>query len=186
LPSEGFILNHYHEFKKLKLVYIGNKFDWRENEIKEEKILTARTSIGKFWFKQTGQLSRKKINAINPHVLHAHFGRGGALALPLAQKFGLPLYVTYHGGDATKYTHQKNRLIPSIYQRRLKNLQQYASGFLCVSNFIAQRLEAQGFPKNKLITHYIGIDCKNIIKPIKKNGPMLFVGRLTKKRALIY
>jgi glycosyltransferase involved in cell wall biosynthesis len=104
--------------------------------------------------------------------------------LPLAQKLGLPLYVTYHGGDATKYTHQKSRIIPTIYQRRLKNLQSYANGFLCVSKFIANRLADQGFPRHKLITHYIGINCKNIIKPIMKNGPMLFVGRLTKKKGV--
>ncbi len=184
LPSEGFIQTHYHEFNKLRPVYLANKLGWHENEIKEKKILTSTTSIGNFWFKQTGKLSLKNINNLNPQVIHAHFGRGGALVLPLAQKLGLPLYVTYHGGDATKYTHQKSRIIPTIYQRRLKNLQSYANGFLCVSKFIAQRLADQGFPRHKLITHYIGINCKNIIKPTIKNGPMLFVGRLTKKKGV--
>ena len=184
LPSEGFIQTHYHEFNKLRPVYLANKLGWHENEIKEKKILTSTTSIGQFWFKQTGKLSLKNINNLNPQVIHAHFGRGGALVLPLAQKLGLPLYVTYHGGDATKYTHQKSRIIPTIYQRRLKNLQSYANGFLCVSKFIAQRLADQGFPRHKLITHYIGINCKNIIKPTIKNGPMLFVGRLTKKKGV--
>jgi len=184
LPSEGFIQTHYHAFSKLRPVYLANKLGWHENEIKEKKILTSTTSIGQFWFKQTGKLSLKNINNLNPQVIHAHFGRGGALVLPLAQKLGLPLYVTYHGGDATKYTHQKSRIIPTIYQRRLKNLQSYANGFLCVSKFIAQRLADQGFPRHKLITHYIGINCKNIIKPTIKNGPMLFVGRLTKKKGV--
>jgi len=184
LPSEGFIQTHYHAFNKLRPVYLANKLGWHENEIKEKKILTSTTSIGNFWFKQTGKLSLKNINNLNPQVIHAHFGRGGALVLPLAQKLGLPLYVTYHGGDATKYTHQKSRIIPTIYQRRLKNLQSYANGFLCVSKFIAQRLADQGFPRHKLITHYIGINCKNIIKPTIKNGPMLFVGRLTKKKGV--
>ena len=184
LPSEGFIQTHYHAFNKLRPVYLANKLGWHENEIKEKKILTSTTSIGQFWFKQTGKLSLKNINNLNPQVIHAHFGRGGALVLPLAQKLGLPLYVTYHGGDATKYTHQKSRIIPTIYQRRLKNLQSYANGFLCVSKFIAQRLADQGFPRHKLITHYIGINCKNIIKPTIKNGPMLFVGRLTKKKGV--
>ena len=184
LPSEGFIQTHYHAFNKLRPVYLANKLGWHENEIKEKKILTSTTSIGQFWFKQTGKLSLKNINNLNPQVIHAHFGRGGALVLPLAQKLGLPLYVTYHGGDATKYTHQKSRIIPTIYQRRLKNLQSYATGFLCVSKFIAQRLADQGFPRHKLITHYIGINCKNIIKPTIKNGPMLFVGRLTKKKGV--
>lgn len=184
LPSEGFIQTHYHAFNKLRPVYLANKLGWHENEIKEKKILTSTSSIGQFWFKQTGKLSLKNINNLNPQVIHAHFGRGGALVLPLAQKLGLPLYVTYHGGDATKYTHQKSRIIPTIYQRRLKNLQSYANGFLCVSKFIAQRLADQGFPRHKLITHYIGINCKNIIKPTIKNGPMLFVGRLTKKKGV--
>ena len=104
-------------------------------------------------------------------MLHAHFGRGGALALPIAQRLDIPLYVTYHGGDATKFTHERKRLLPTIYQRRLSAMQDYANGFLCVSDFVARRLEAQGFPKHKLITHYIGIDLADMQAPTSKRWP---------------
>jgi len=184
LPSEGFIPTHYRNFNKLKPVYVANKFDWRANDIKEKKILTVQNSLAKFWFKQTGNFNLAIFDNLAPVVVHAHFGRGGALALPIAKKLELPLYVTYHGGDATKHTHQSKKFFPTIYQKRLKMLQTYASGFLCVSKFIMKRLEEQGFPKHKLILHYIGINCDKLVKPEKKNGPLLFAGRLTDKKGV--
>jgi glycosyltransferase involved in cell wall biosynthesis len=92
--------------------------------------------------------------------------------------------VTFHGGDATKETHRRRRLIPTIYQRRLEQLQAYASGFLCVSQFVAERLGAQGFPKSKLITHYIGIDLAKMTPPHQRNGRLLYIGRLVDKKGV--
>ncbi|MDB2390660.1 glycosyltransferase [Alphaproteobacteria bacterium] len=185
LPSEGFIKSHYISFDRLSPVYLANKIGWRADEITESKYLTARTIFGSALFKQTGfSMVYKSLEALKPQVLHAHFGRGGALALPVARRLNIPLYVTYHGGDATKFTHQRKRRIPTIYQRRLAALQDYANGFLCVSNFVAKRLEEQGFPKHKLITHYIGIDLADIQPPTPRNGRLLFIGRLVGKKGV--
>jgi hypothetical protein len=38
--------------------------------------------------------------------------------LPIARARGIPLVVTFHGGDATKEKHYRCRLVPTIYQRR--------------------------------------------------------------------
>lgn len=185
LPSEGFIKSHYIGFDRLSPVYLANKFGWRAGELTGAKRLTAHTSLGTTVFKQTGfSMAYKSLKALNPKVLHAHFGRGGALALPVAQRLNIPLYVTYHGGDATKFTHERKRLLPTIYQRRLVALQAYANGFLCVSNFVAKRLEEQGFPKHKLITHYIGIDLADIQPPTLRDGRLLFIGRLVGKKGV--
>ena len=62
---------------------------------------------------------RPDLRALRPLLLHAHFGRGGALALPIAQALGIPLVVTFHGADATKETHYRPRVVPRIYARRL-------------------------------------------------------------------
>jgi len=180
LPSEGFIPTHYRGFDRLQPVYVANRFGWRADELDGPKLATGRGPIGRFLFKQTGHADLGPMRAFDAVALHAHFGRGGALA----RQLGLPLYVTYHGGDATKNTHQRQRLIPTIYQRRLAALQDYARAFLCVSDFVARRLADQGFPRDKLVTHYIGIDCSRLEAPQARTGPYLFAGRLTGKKGV--
>ena len=185
LPSEGFIKTHYSAFDAANLVYLASQFGWRAGELDGQTMATASGALQRFVFKQTGHTSRlADLRQLAPKSIHAHFGRGGALALPVAQALGVPLYVTFHGGDATKQTHRRRRLIPTIYQRRLSRLQAYASGFLCVSKFVADRLAAQGFPKLKLITHYIGIDLADMTPPIQRQGRLLFIGRLVDKKGV--
>ena len=185
LPSEGFIKTHYSTFDAANLVYLASQFGWRVAELDGQTIATASGAIQRFLFKQTGHTSRlADLRQLAPKSVHAHFGRGGALALPVARALGVPLHVTFHGGDATKETHQRRRLIPTIYQRRLSQLQAYASGFLCVSQFVADRLAAQGFPKSKLIKHYIGIDLAQMTPPSQRNGRLLFAGRLIDKKGV--
>ena len=185
LPSEGFIKTHYTAFNAANLVYLASHFGWRAAELDGQMMATAPDSLRRLWFKQTGRTRiLPDLKALAPQSVHAHFGRGGALALPLAEALGVPLFVTFHGGDATKETHQRRRLIPTIYQRRLSHLQAYASGFLCVSQFVADRLAAQGFPKAKLITHYIGIDVFGMQQPGQRQGRLLFIGRLVDKKGV--
>ena len=185
LPSEGFIKTHYMAFDAANLVYLASHFGWRAAELDGQMVATAPDSLRRFWFKQTGRTCiLPDLKSLAPRSVHAHFGRGGALALPLAEALGVPLFVTFHGGDATKETHQRRRLIPTIYQRRLSHLQAYASGFLCVSQFVADRLAAQGFPKAKLITHYIGIDVSGMQQPEQRQGRLLFIGRLVDKKGV--
>jgi glycosyltransferase involved in cell wall biosynthesis len=185
LPSEGFIKTHYTAFDAANLVYVASHFGWRAAELDGQMMATAPDSLRRFWFKKTGRTSiLPDLKALAPRSVHAHFGRGGALALPLAEALGVPLFVTFHGGDATKETHQRRRLIPTIYQRRLSHLQAYASGFLCVSQFVADRLVAQGFPKAKLITHYIGIDVSGMQQPEQRQGRLLFIGRFVDKKGV--
>ena len=185
LPSEGFIKTHYTAFDAANLVYLASQFGWRAAELDGQTMATASGVMQRFLFKQTGHTPRlADLRQLALRSVHAHFGRGGALVLPVARALGVPLYVTFHGGDATKETHRRRRLIPTIYQRRLSQLQAYASGFLCVSQFVADRLAAQGFPKSKLITHYIGIDLSQMMPPNQRNGRLLFIGRLIDKKGV--
>jgi len=185
LPSEGFIKSHYTGFDAAQLVYMASQFGWRAAELDGPRLATAPDALRRLWFKQTGYTAiLPALRQLAPRAIHAHFGRGGALALPVAKALGVPLYVTYHGGDATKDTHRRQRLFPTIYQRRLAALQAYASGFLCVSQFVADRLAAQGFPKDKLITHYIGIDVAAMRPPKPRQGRLLFLGRLVDKKGV--
>lgn len=141
-------------------------------------------------FKQAGIVpDLDALRARNPRIVHAQFGRGGALALPIARALGLKLVVTFHGGDATKATHYRRRLLPTLYQRRLPALQREAAAFVCVSDFIRDTLLARGFPADKLVVLRNGVDIApgTSTEPPPLDRPyVLFVGRLVAKKGLAH
>jgi len=138
-------------------------------------------------FKQLGILPRQPdLAALQPRIIHAHFGRGGALALPIARRLGIPLVVTYHGGDATKDKHYRPQLLPTIYQRRTDWLKREASAFICVSDFIRDRLLDRGFPPDKLKVIRYGVEIDSATESIAPDDEpyALFVGRFVEKKGI--
>ena len=114
-----------------------------------------------------------------PDLVHAHFASGGRTALPLARALRVPLVVTLHGADVTVRGSQPDRY---------KRLGEEASLFLCVSKFIRDRALEAGFPSQKLLVHYIGID-RGLFSPSAEpeaSQGVLFVGRLVEKKGCEY
>jgi glycosyltransferase involved in cell wall biosynthesis len=60
--------------------------------------------------------------------------------------------------------------------------------FLCVSNFIRKQALAKGFPADKTMVHYTGIDVDyfQADPQIKRSPTVLFVGRLVPKKGCEY
>jgi colanic acid/amylovoran biosynthesis glycosyltransferase len=138
-------------------------------------------------FKQLGLVPPSPdLAALRPRVVHAQFGRGGALALPIARSLRVPLVVTFHGGDATKDKHYGN--VPSIFRRRLSALKQEAALFVCVSQSVHDRLIDRGFPPNKLRVIRIGVDVQPAIEAVRPASPpyVVFVGRFVEKKGCKY
>src|SRR6202007_164135 len=139
-------------------------------------------------FKHLGALPPSPdLRALNPRLVHAHFGRGGALALPIARALGASLVVQYHGGDATKDKHYRRSLLPTIYQQRLAELQRKAALIICVSDFIRDRLLARGFPAEKLLVHRYGVEMDGLdaAPPAGASQPyLLFAGRFVEKKGI--
>jgi glycosyltransferase involved in cell wall biosynthesis len=143
----------------------------------------------RFRFKQLGVLpAQPDLRVLGVRVVHAQFGRGGALALPIARALGVPLVVTFHGGDATKDKHYRRSLIPTVFQRRLAALQKEAALFLCVSEFVRQRLAARGFPPEKLKVLRLGveIDTARATEPPVDPPTAVFVGRFVEKKGIAH
>jgi colanic acid/amylovoran biosynthesis glycosyltransferase len=114
-----------------------------------------------------------------PHLLHAHFASGGRSALPLSRYLQVPLIVTLHGSDITMRTD---------YASRYRELWNESSLFICVSDFIRKKAVEAGFPENKLLVHYIGVDLE-IFRPRleqKRRELVLFVGRLVEKKGCAF
>jgi colanic acid/amylovoran biosynthesis glycosyltransferase len=189
--SESFIQRQYRAFQELEPIYVGTKRG--PLAPKDALILAAPGPFGTYArtaFRQWGHIPPQLDRAIaerKPGLIHAQFGLGGALALPIAQKTGLPLVVTFHGGDATKDKHfQRRVLVPTIFQRRRDRMVETARTILCVSRFVRDRLVERGLPADKLVTHYLGIDipAEVVLPPGGVSDTVLFVGRLVEKKGV--
>jgi glycosyltransferase involved in cell wall biosynthesis len=189
--SESFIARQYCAFKSLDPIFVGTKRG--PLAPKDSVILAAPGVLGaaaRLSFRHFGNIPAKLDRLVaerRPRLIHAQFGLGGALALPIAEKAGLPLVVTFHGGDATKDKHFAERgPLPTIFQRRRKAMVEKTSAFFCVSQFVRDTLIERGFPAAKLHTHYLGIDIPRevVLTPTGLSSTVLFVGRLVEKKGV--
>ncbi|MEF3351633.1 glycosyltransferase [Paenibacillus sp. GYB006] len=134
----------------------------------------------------------KIIKKKNLSVIHAHFGVDAVYALNACNKCNIPLLVTFHGYDITRLP--KFKMYPFsylVYFFNYKKLAENATLFLAVSNHIKTKLIERGFPSEKIMVHYIGIDLEKIVyrdeTEINNNEIIITtVGRLTEKKGIGY
>ena len=122
-------------------------------------------------------------------LIHAHFGPNGVYALPLARKLKVPLVVTFHGYDITLNRRAVWRTGKLLYYQLLwheRELQSQAAGFIAVSQFIRDRLIEHGYPKEKILLHYIGVDTEKFVPGNNQAEEryILCVGRHTEKKGI--
>ena len=109
--------------------------------------------------------------------------------MPLARTLNIPLVVTFHGYDAsyTDETFRQNRS-GRWYLRQRKRLNIAAGAILADSEFLTRKLFDQGFSREKVRTHHIGVDPEKF-KPqseVPREKIVLFVGRLVEKKGCEY
>lgn len=130
----------------------------------------------------------RAIRESGAELVHAHFGVEGVYALPLARKMALPLVTTFHGFDATTTRLSLLRSGKPSWINYLLfrgGLAKKAEMFLCVSDHIRSRVVEMGFPRERCITHYIGVDVHrfDFRKSESQEKPyILHVGRLVEKK----
>jgi colanic acid/amylovoran biosynthesis glycosyltransferase len=188
-----FLQRLYVGFERLDPVWVGRRLDDGFADLDRRSLLLGRSgalgTIDRELFKHFGVLPPiPKLAALRPKLVHAHFGRSGALALPIARHLNVPLVVSFYGGDATKDKHYRRQWLPTIFQRRLNALQSEAALFLCVSAFIRDELIARGFPPEKVLVQHSGV---NLDTPIEPGDPMppgyvMFAGRFVEKKGAAY
>jgi glycosyltransferase involved in cell wall biosynthesis len=158
-----FLRRQYVGFRRLAPIWIGCRTDAGLADLGVEAIMLGRRgaagALDRLAFKQFGRIPpAPDLATLQPRLIHAHFGRGGALALPIARALGLPLVVTFHGGDATKDGPYRSRLFPTIFQRRCAALQREAALIVCVAEHIREALLARDFPAAKLKVIRYGVE----------------------------
>lgn len=132
----------------------------------------------------------RELKAFEPALMHAHFGPDAVQAMPIARLLGIPFVVTFHGYDATMHddAFRRSSVSMNLYVRRRSRLGRSAARVLCVSEYIRRKVLQQGFPADKAIVHYTGIDAQRFLPDlcITRRPIVLFAGRLVEKKGCDY
>jgi colanic acid/amylovoran biosynthesis glycosyltransferase len=186
-PSETFIHAQASALTAFDPVYAGSQrvagLDLRKERI---HIINHGNIPGKcreLCFKLTGFAPDlvKRLGALSPVLLHAHYGPNGLWALALARSLKIPLIVTFHGSDATLTDLRYQKTHPGFryYLANKEKLKKSGALFLAVSKFVRRKLLEQGFPEESVLVHYTGVDTKKFQPASTEGSPLiLFVGRL--------
>jgi glycosyltransferase involved in cell wall biosynthesis len=129
----------------------------------------------------------ERVRAYAPVLIHAHFGPDGLRALPLAARLGVPLITTLHGYDVGRSTSallRSGRLSWMHYALRRQDLQRRGTLFLAVSNALRGQAIAQGYPPERMLIHYNGVDLARFPPGPGEPDLVLFVGRLVEKKGV--
>ncbi|MFM2429259.1 MAG: hypothetical protein RLZZ511_472 [Cyanobacteriota bacterium] len=188
--SETFIQNQAESLQQFQPHYLGlRSLPGILTDPDRTTILNPHNRIGQRFAELRFKLAGQTKLAVQPDLIHAHFADDGAIALPLAQQLKIPLIVTCHGFDVlSSRAAQSKTLYQRLYHSRKRKLQRYVSYFISVSDFLKNQLINQGFPSEKVIRHYIGIDTQQF-RPnmaIAREPIVLFAGRLVEKKGCTY
>lgn len=195
-PSETFVLGQAEALQRFTPYYVGSRRTQGLLTPEERTLVVNRGGlIGKaseIPYKLAGFAPTffQRIQKLNPVLINAHYGMGGTVALPLRRVLKVPMLVTYHGYDELIKDEFARRSYFShrVYVRRREVLKREAQLFIAVSNYSKENLLKQGFPPDKIVVHYIGIDT-NAFQPdpaVPREPVVLFVARLVEKKGCEY
>ena len=190
--SEAFVIEQAHHLRQYKPTFIAGTLlqetalphvALSQNDLfKLKQITHVLTRDPKLFGNYWSDLS-------NLALIHAHFGPNGVYAMALADKLKIPFLVTFHGYDITLTRKAIWRTGKLLYYQLIfheEELKRKASGFIAVSNFIRNKLIEQGYPQEKIIQHYIGVDTAKFSPSSQKADEryILCVARHTEKKGI--
>jgi colanic acid/amylovoran biosynthesis glycosyltransferase len=196
LPSsETFILAQGESLSDFRSIYVGLR---RVPGLEMPQDRCVLLAAGRFPRLKSAQLKLSRasasdvtrLRAFRPNLVHAHFGMDAVNAMTLAKALDIPLVATFHGWDATVRDEilRCQSIALNLYIKRRPRLGRFASRVLCVSEFIRQQVLKKGFPPDKTIVHYTGIDLTKFVPDLslRREPIVLFVGRLVEKKGCEY
>lgn len=195
--SEVFIHQQGVALERYKPVFVGLKIADNIPENVEYYCTTSLsglkhvTSIIKYALMRDPKIFLPYFDNNNISIIHAHTGIDGLYSLEIAKKLEIPLVTTFHGYDATTTDAAFIRSIKPTWINYVlfrKKLAKEGNLFICVSKYIREKVLGLGFPADRTIIHYIGIDTQSIrpYKIISNKKIILHVARFTEKKGTKY
>ena len=185
--SETFVRSHALSLVRYRPLLAGLEDKGNVPPELRSRLFLPRTA-GERIFARMGHWDRlaDRLRGENPELVHAHFAPDALAALPLAHALGVPLIATLHGYDVTRTRGRmlaSGRLSWMKYALRRRAVMQGCRLFLTVSDALRRAALVQGFPADRVQTHYLGIDTARF-RPggEREQGLVLHVGRLVEKK----
>jgi glycosyltransferase involved in cell wall biosynthesis len=140
-------------FIPFKTNRIVNKLNWI---LEKEDIVMNRKN------KEFRKKFEKLLETFRPDIIHAHFGYEAIKLLDNLESVNIPVFITFHGYDASELLHRKCYVKKLIFHFRRLNLTP-----LFVSLHTMETLKKRNVPIENGRVLYCGIDTE-YFKPVKK------------------
>lgn len=187
--SETFVRDHVASLGGRRAILVGAKAvpGLSTDGLQTALLPNSRWSRMKLWLFGISPELDRLVEQHGVALIHAHFADAGARLARYATRRGLPLVVTLHGADVLR---RRGRSAGELVTRLLwRRMMRSTDLFLPVSDHLAEKAEARGFPRAKLRRHYLGIPLHAASRVSVMSGvapAILFIGRLVEKKGLSY
>ena len=195
--SEPFIAAQGESLKGFRPVYVGRTVEGEPpswNRVRAMQQIPKERAFSRRVWQAVSRASgsyESLLEADAPVVVHAHFGVDGVYALPLSRRLHVPLVTSFYGFDATL---SRGALLRSgspawlNYLALRHTLARRGAMFICVSKFLKKKIVALGFPAERTVVNYIGVDTNRlkIRDPNQEISTIVHVGRLVEKKGTEY
>lgn len=130
----------------------------------------------------------RRIARFEPDVVHQHFATWSRGALDGAQLAGAPVVTTLHGYDVFATERSGRSPLQRFHRRSAAATAARADRLLAVSEYLASRAVAAGFPADRLEVHYQGVDT-DLFTPgpgsAERGAPsIVFIGALAERKGV--
>jgi glycosyltransferase involved in cell wall biosynthesis len=120
----------------------------------------------------------EEVGRIAPDVLHAHFGRPGVKAVPVAERLGCPLVVTFYGYDISKLPRERR------WREAYESIWRAVRAIVVLSEDMKQEAVRLGAPPDAVHVVHLAraLDDFAYRPPGGSVSEFISVGRLTEKK----
>lgn len=163
LYSETFISEQMRSFLQYEPVVICRDLVGDVNDFDVVTLNDSFRSLKKLGFTALGvtNIFNNEATLKNLSLIHGHFAPDAVLALSLANRLEIPLVATCHGSDvmvSDSYLLRSGRVTNWRYLASRSKLMREASLFVAVSDFLRDAMIQRGYPSDKVVRHYVGVD----------------------------
>jgi colanic acid/amylovoran biosynthesis glycosyltransferase len=187
--SETFVQTHAEALSRFQPLLIGLEDKGHVRPALAARRLLPRNRREELAMKLAGSVAglAARLRPHRPRLIHAHFAPDGLLALPLAERLGVPLVTTLHGYDVSRSPAAlllSGRLSWIRYALLRRRLTARGRLFLAVSEAVRERAIARGYPPERTVTHHNGVELARFGPGATQPEPdlVLHAGRLVEKK----